>query len=69
MVDFETPRLNFRRFTPDDLHALAAIRADAEVMKYIAAGTPESIEEVRVVLDKVIAQWDQHGFGCLGVDG
>jgi ribosomal-protein-alanine N-acetyltransferase len=63
MVDFETPRLHFRRFTPDDLHALAAIRADADVMKYIGPGRTESIDEVRAKLVKVWTHWDQHGFG------
>jgi ribosomal-protein-alanine N-acetyltransferase len=63
MPDLETSRLQFRRFTPDDLHALAAIRADAEVMKHISSRRPESVEEVGIVLHKQLAHWDQHGFG------
>ena len=60
--DIETTRLQFRRFTPDDLHALAAIRSDPDVMKYVASRRPESIEEVQIVLDKVIAHCEHHGF-------
>src|SRR5262249_32201751 len=55
-------RLQFRRFTPDDLHALAALRSDPDVMKYVASRRPESIEEAQIVLDKVIAHCEHHGF-------
>jgi ribosomal-protein-alanine N-acetyltransferase len=63
MPDPETSRLQFRRFTPDDLHALAAIRADPEVMKHISSRRPESVEEVETGLNKQLAHWDHHGFG------
>jgi RimJ/RimL family protein N-acetyltransferase len=63
MPDLETSRLLFRKFTPDDLHDLAAIRADPDVMKYIGSGTPESVAEVESRLNKVFAHWAQHGFG------
>jgi len=61
--EIDTPRLIFRRFTPDDLHALAAIRSDSDVMKYIGPGRAEPIDQVQAKLDKVIAHWDLHGFG------
>jgi ribosomal-protein-alanine N-acetyltransferase len=63
MSDIETSRLLFRKFAPGDLNDLAAIRYDPDVMKYIGSGRPESIAEVQVVLDKLIAHWDEHGFG------
>jgi ribosomal-protein-alanine N-acetyltransferase len=63
MPDPETSRLHFRRFTPDDLQALAAIRADADVMKYIGPGRSEPIHQVQAKLEKVKAHWDLHGFG------
>jgi ribosomal-protein-alanine N-acetyltransferase len=63
MPDLETARLAFRKFTPDDLNDLAAIRADPDVMKYIGSGRPESLVEVESKLNKVIAHWEQHGFG------
>src|SRR6516162_7912355 len=62
MNDPETPCLLFRKFTPDDLHALAAIRADAEVMRH-TTGRPESVQEVQVWLDERMAYWTNHGFG------
>jgi len=59
----DTPRLRFRRFTPDDLHALAAIRSDPDVMKYVGPGRAESIDQVQAKLEKVNAHWDLHAFG------
>jgi ribosomal-protein-alanine N-acetyltransferase len=50
-------------FTPDDVPALASIRSDPEVMKHIAKRRTESIEEVRNVLNGILAHWQQHGFG------
>ena len=63
MRDLETPRLRFRKFTPGDLQDLAAIRADADVMRYIGCGRPESLAEVQLILDKVLRHWNEHGFG------
>jgi ribosomal-protein-alanine N-acetyltransferase len=63
MHDIETPRLHFRRFTPDDLYALAVLRSDPDVMKHIGPRRPESIEEVQAALSKILAHWAQHGFG------
>ena len=62
MPEIETQRLLFRTFTPDDLHDLAAIRTDPDVMKY-TLGRPESITEVQATLNKYLAHWGQHGFG------
>jgi RimJ/RimL family protein N-acetyltransferase len=63
MPDLETPRLLFRKFTHEDLHDLAAIRADPDVMKYIGPGRAESLTEVQIKLNAVIAHWEQHAFG------
>jgi RimJ/RimL family protein N-acetyltransferase len=63
VLELETPRLHFRKFTPDDLHALAAIRSDPDVMRYVGACKPESVEELQVRLTKVIAHWERHNFG------
>jgi ribosomal-protein-alanine N-acetyltransferase len=67
MHDLETPRLQFRRFTPDDLHALAALRSDPDVIKYVGSGRRESIGEVQALLAKVIAHSEQHGFAPWGL--
>ena len=63
MPEIETTRLRLRKFILADLNDLSAIRADPEVMKYIGSGKPESVAEVQVILDKVLAHWEQHGFG------
>ena len=64
MVEIETTRLRLRRFTPNDLNDLFAIRADPDVMRYIGTG-PESPEQVQVQLDKIRSHWEQHGFGLV----
>jgi RimJ/RimL family protein N-acetyltransferase len=63
MPEIETRRLLFRKFTTDDLQDLGAIRADPAVMKYIGSGGPESLAEVLAILNKILAHWEQHGFG------
>lgn len=63
MPTIETRRLRLRRFTPDDLNNLCAIRSDPEVMRYIGKGRPESVDQVQTALNKVLAHWEQHGFG------
>jgi RimJ/RimL family protein N-acetyltransferase len=63
MLKIETARLTLRPFTPNDLNDLYEIRSDPEVMRYIGSGKPESIEQVRTVLSKILAHWEQHGFG------
>jgi RimJ/RimL family protein N-acetyltransferase len=63
MAKIETARLRLRRFTPDDLNELSAIRGDPAVMRYIGSGQPESIEQTQTTLNKFLAHWDQHGFG------
>ena len=63
MRELETPRLRFRKFTPGDLQDLAAVRADADVMRYIGCGRPESLVEVQLILDTVLTHWNEHGFG------
>jgi RimJ/RimL family protein N-acetyltransferase len=63
MLKIETARLTLRRFTPNDLNDLCEIRADPDVMKYIGSGKPESIEQVQTALNKLLAHWEQHGFG------
>lgn len=46
----ETDRLKLRRFTPDDLDALAALDADPQVLRFITGGRPIPREEVATVL-------------------
>jgi ribosomal-protein-alanine N-acetyltransferase len=59
----ETERLILRHFTPDDLDALSLINSDAEVMKYIGDGSPQSREQTSARLAAIMNHWEQHGFG------
>jgi [ribosomal protein S5]-alanine N-acetyltransferase len=63
MLKIETVRLKLRRFTPNDLNDLCEIRADAAVMRYVGSGKPESIEQVQVSLNNILAHWKKNGFG------
>lgn len=63
MQSVETERLLLRPFTSDDLEAFASINADAEVMRYIGDGKPQSRAQTEMRLNSILAHWDQHGFG------
>jgi RimJ/RimL family protein N-acetyltransferase len=63
MPSVETARLVLRMFRPDDLDEFAALVADADVMKYVANGTPVTREESDIALQSIIRHWDSHGFG------
>ena len=65
----ETPRLILRPFTHDDLDAYASMNADAEVMRYIGDGKPQSRAQTQMRLNAILDHWEQHGFGsCAVVD-
>jgi RimJ/RimL family protein N-acetyltransferase len=59
----ETPRLVLRPFALDDLDAFASMNADAEVMRYIGAGKPQSREQTGARLLAFIEHQKEHGFG------
>jgi ribosomal-protein-alanine N-acetyltransferase len=63
MLMIETARLTLRPFKPHDLNDLYEIRSDPDVMRYIGSGKPESIEQVRTALNKILSHWEGHGFG------
>jgi RimJ/RimL family protein N-acetyltransferase len=63
MPSVETARLRLRMFSPDDLDDFAALIADAEVMRYVGSGLPNSREEAERTLRSIITHWDIHGFG------
>jgi ribosomal-protein-alanine N-acetyltransferase len=62
MPQIETTRLLLRHFTLDDLPAFAVIRANAEVMQHISTRRPQSVDEVRWVLQLIIRNWRDIGF-------
>jgi len=58
-----TPRLILRRFTLQDLDALARILADPRVMEFSLVG-PLSRAQVRTWLfDRTLASYERHGWG------
>jgi RimJ/RimL family protein N-acetyltransferase len=60
----ETPRLQLREFTMDDLDELTALRSDSSVMKYIGEQTREKVTER---LRFYISSYGPNGFGVWGV--
>jgi ribosomal-protein-alanine N-acetyltransferase len=59
----ETERLLLRPFTRDDLDVFASINADADVMRYIGDGKPQTRAQTEMRLNAILNHWDQHGFG------
>lgn len=64
----ETARLRLRGFRQDDLNDLAALFADADVMRYVADGQPASRETAEKAINSVIEHWRRHGFGRWAVE-
>jgi RimJ/RimL family protein N-acetyltransferase len=67
-VVLTTERLALRRWRDDDLDALAAIDADAEVMRYIMDGRPRSRDQTAASLRRMMRQWDEFGYGLFAVE-
>ena len=65
MPEIETERLRHRMLRMDDLSDLMSIVGDSEVMTHLGVegGVPLSREEAEDALTKMIAFWDQRGFG------
>ncbi len=59
----ETERLLLRQPGEDDLDALAAMYADAEVMRYIGDGQPVDRAESWKAIAGAIGHWELRGYG------
>ena len=66
MPSIETDRLLLRRLGPDDLDDLAALFADAEVVRYVGDGQPASREAAERALHSTLRRWQEQGFGRWG---
>jgi RimJ/RimL family protein N-acetyltransferase len=65
----ETERLLLRPWRPDeDLDPLAALNAEPEVMRWIAPNRPLRRDESAAQLERIVAHWDEHGFGLWAVE-
>jgi RimJ/RimL family protein N-acetyltransferase len=64
----ETERLLLRPWRrAEDLDAFAAINAEEAVMRWVAPNRPLSRAESAGLLDRIVAHWDEHGFGLWAV--
>jgi RimJ/RimL family protein N-acetyltransferase len=65
MPEIETDRLRHRMLRIEDLPDLMSIVGDGEAMKYLGleGATPLTLEEAKDLLIRMIAFWDQRGFG------
>ena len=63
LPDATTERLELRRFTRDDLDALAVVFAKPEVWQF-PYGRALSRDETAMFLENQIQHWDTCGFGC-----
>jgi RimJ/RimL family protein N-acetyltransferase len=59
----ETARLLMRPVADDDLDAIAALYADADVMRYIGLRGPLTYEQTRERVAFMVDHWRKHGFG------
>jgi RimJ/RimL family protein N-acetyltransferase len=65
----ETERLILRAWrAAGDLPALAALNADAEVMRWIAPNRPLRADESAALLERIEAHWREHGYGLWAVE-
>lgn len=67
MTEIVTERLTLRPLTADDLEWIAAFRGDADVMRFIGAAEPMTLEQSRERLDRYVACWAERGLGMFGV--
>jgi RimJ/RimL family protein N-acetyltransferase len=67
-VIVRTPRLVLRRWRDADIAPLAAINADAEVMRWIADGSTRAEAQTRASVAAFERGWDERGFGICAVE-
>ncbi|MFD4688854.1 GNAT family N-acetyltransferase [Streptomyces sp. NPDC058463] len=68
MVTLETPRLLLRRWRAEDVAPLAAINADAEVMRWIGDGSVRDEDRTRSGIEAMERGWEEQGFGLFAVE-
>jgi RimJ/RimL family protein N-acetyltransferase len=64
----DTPRLRLRQFRADDVAAYAAMCADAEVMRHIATGQPQTMEEAWRSMAIFLGHWQLRGYGMWALE-
>ncbi len=64
----ETARLRLRRWRANDLLPLAAIYADAEVMRYIGDGSVRTLDQTAASMALMERDWDERGYSMFAVE-
>jgi [ribosomal protein S5]-alanine N-acetyltransferase len=61
----ETTRLVLREFTMDDLDAIAEIRSDPEVMRFVGPGEarPRPRDDSRALIQWILGRYEAQGYG------
>jgi RimJ/RimL family protein N-acetyltransferase len=67
-IRLETPRLALRKFRESDWEPYAALCADAEVMRYLGAGTTLTREESWRAIANMLGHWQLRGYGMWALE-
>ena len=62
MTLLTTSRLRLEPFTEGHLAGLNKMNSDPQVMRYLSAGRPETLEETRAVIERVMKRWVEVGY-------
>ena len=62
MTLLTTRRLRLEPFTEGHLAGLNRMNSDPEVMRYLSAGRPETLEETRAIIGRVVKRWGELGY-------
>lgn len=68
MTEIRTPRLLLRRWTDDDLAAMAEINSDPQVMRWIGDGSVRDLDETAEDIERWEEEWDEEGFGLFAIE-
>lgn len=68
MTEIRTPRLLLRRWTDDDLAAMAEINSDPQVMRWIGDGSVRDLDETAGDIERWEEEWDEEGFGLFAIE-
>jgi RimJ/RimL family protein N-acetyltransferase len=59
----ETERLLLLPWTEEYSGDFARVCADPEAMRFISGGRPLTDDDIRAIIDRTLAMWDQYGYG------
>jgi RimJ/RimL family protein N-acetyltransferase len=62
MTLLTTSRLRLEPFAEAHLAGLNKMNSDPEVMRYLSAGRPETLEETRAIIGRVMKRWGEVGY-------